>query len=724
MNVRKLCGAAGALAILLVLVGPVGSAYAEDPEPFAKSAATTYQVTLVARACAAYSDVMANQVRDDAAESPGRPGHDSLYKPGQPVDPAVEERVGCEPMVGTSFTLGGGREKKGALSSVTGGGEPATTAAETPRLSPTGALVGGPLRGAVTVTLTEDQVKLAGKRQLWVQGGTAAAPVPSGHSFAELRCGIDGRTGGNTQWIGFPAGTRHAYCYAYYVRGATATGTITVKLRTSKAVGYPQRIPFTSTLSHSGTFALAADSSEAAFVRLSGQTYRVEPQLPAGWQLADASCAASAAQVAQASGRAEVTLVAGENVTCSYVVTPPAAPAGLTLRVFAEGGAGTVGLTVGSPAGSPSGGTGGSGPASLALTAAPRGDGSAATATGANLSALPAGQYRVTVAFPTADASQWSLTGAACNGSPVSPRERTIEVTTGAGAVTDCVVRLARKQGSVALRVVTQGSVASAGFALAPAATSEPGWWAFGTTSRQSVPAPAAGDVPGSLAFGSYLLIPVPPLATVDSAWKLTSVGCSPGASGGPDAQAIKIDLTPQAAAVECTATYEVVKAAQLRLRMEVDSGSPRPEAIVLDMTCVDGSTGRAVIGGGLEGPADLPRPLVFAADTSCTVALAEGTERPVNASLVNESAAGNAPVPLPATVAVVVGGSGASAQPADLRLRVALSYGGPGVDERRRSGAIDSFGFLPVALIGSGLIGIGAAVLLVLVARRRMGLD
>jgi len=28
------------------------------------------------------------------------------------------------------------------------------------------------------------------------------------------------------------------------------------------------------------------------------------------------------------------------------------------------------------------------------------------------------------------------------------------------------------------------------------------------------------------------------------------------------------------------------------------------------------------------------------------------------------------------------------------------------------------------VALIGSGLIGIGAAVLLVLVARRRMGLD
>jgi hypothetical protein len=559
-----------------------------------------------------------------------------------------------------------------------------------------------------------------------VQGGTAAAPVPTGHSFAVLRCGIDGRTGGNSQWVGFAAGVRHAYCYAYYVRGATATGTLTVKLRTSKAVGYPQRIPFASTLSQSGTFALTADSSETAFVRLSGQPYRVEPQLPAGWQLADASCAASSAQVDQASGRAEVTLVAGENVTCSYVVTPPAAPAGLTLRVFTEGGAGTVGLAVASAAGSPSGGAGGaaSGPVSLTLSAAPRGDGSAATATGANLGGLPAGQYRVTVAFPTADASQWSLAGAACNGSPVSPRDRTVDVTVGTGAVTDCVVRLVRKQGSIALKVVTQGSVASAGFGLAPAATSEPGWWAFGTTARQTAPAPAVGDVPGSLAFGSYLLTPVPPLATVDSAWKLTSLGCSPGASGGPDTAVIKVDLTPQAAAVECTATYEMVKAAQLRLRVDVDSGSPRPEAIVLDVVCVDGSTGRVVIGGGLEGPADLPRPLIFAADTSCTVALAEGTERPVNASLVNEAAAGNAPLPLPATVAVVVGSPGASAAPGDLRLRVALSYGGPGVGERRRSGSIDSFGFLPVALIGSGLIGIGAAVLLVLVARRRMGLD
>jgi hypothetical protein len=726
VNVRKLCGAAGALMVLLVLVGPPAPAWAEDPEPFARSAATTYQVTLAARGCGSYADVVANQVRDDAGESPGRPGHDSPYKPGQPVDPDIEERAGCEPLPGVSFVLGSGREKKGPLSSVTGAGQPVTTLADTPRLDPTGQPSGGPLRGAITVALTEDQMNLAGKRQLWVQGGTPATPVPTGSSFAVLRCGIDGRTGGNTQWIGYPTGVRHVFCFAYYVRGATATGTLTVKLRTSRAVGYPQRVPFASTLSQSGTFALTADSSETSFVRLSGEPHRLQPQLPAGWALDDATCAASSAQVDAATGRADVTLVAGENVTCSYVLVPPAAPSGLTLRAFAEGGAGAFGLTVAAATGAPSGGSGGSGPVSVTLTAAPRGDGSAVTATGADLSALPAGQYTVSVTLPAADAAQWSLAGASCNGAPVSPRERTVAVTVGAGAVTDCVLRLVRKQGTIALKVVSQGGVAAAGFGVAPARTSEAGWWAAGTTTRSAAAAPATGDVPASLPFGSYLVTPVPPLATVDSAWKLTSLGCSPGTAAGPDAQSISVDLTASAASVECTATYEIVKTTELRLRLEVDSGSPRPTAVALEVTCVDGSTGRVVIGGGLEGPADLPRPLVFASETTCTVSLAEGTDRPVNASLVNESAAGNAPLPLPATVPVAVtdSGSAASAGPDDLRLSVVLSYNGAGIDERRRSGAIDSFGFLPVALIGSGLIGIGAAVLLVLVARRRMGLD
>jgi F0F1-type ATP synthase assembly protein I len=53
----------------------------------------------------------------------------------------------------------------------------------------------------------------------------------------------------------------------------------------------------------------------------------------------------------------------------------------------------------------------------------------------------------------------------------------------------------------------------------------------------------------------------------------------------------------------------------------------------------------------------------------------------------------------------------------------VALTYGA-GIGERRKAGHDRLVRLPPVALIGSGLIGIGAAVLLVLVAARRMGLD
>jgi hypothetical protein len=95
---------------------------------------------------------------------------------------------------------------------------------------------------------------------------------------------------------------------------------------------------------------------------------------------------------------------------------------------------------------------------------------------------------------------------------------------------------------------------------------------------------------------------------------------------------------------------------------------------------------------------------------------------------MVNEAAAGNAPLALPATVAVRPPDAESSADPAagDIRLAVTLGYtamGGRG-GNKDKSSAIESFTLLPVALIGAGLIGIGAAVLLVMVARRRLGLD
>jgi hypothetical protein len=94
---------------------------------------------------------------------------------------------------------------------------------------------------------------------------------------------------------------------------------------------------------------------------------------------------------------------------------------------------------------------------------------------------------------------------------------------------------------------------------------------------------------------------------------------------------------------------------------------------------------------------------------------------------MVNESAAGNAPLPLPATVAIKPPDAGSSADPtaSDIRLAVTLGYTSfGGTANKQKSGMMDSFAMLPAALIGAGLIGIGAAVLLVMVARHRMGLD
>jgi hypothetical protein len=702
-------GVVVALIAALATLVPAAPARAEDGDSYARSAATTYRVTFAARACGSYADVPAAEVRAEEGESPGRPGRDNTYKPGQAVDPDVESGAGCVAMAGVKFTLGSGREKKAALSTVSGAAEPVTTAADSPRLDPAGRLAGGPLPGSVTVILTADQVRLAARRQLWAQGGTPAAPLPGGHTFGGLRCAVDGRTGGNTQWIAFPAGVRHVFCFGYYVRGAAATGTLTVKLRTTRPAGYPQRVPFDSTLSQTGSFTLTAESAETSFVRLSGEAHRLQPRLPAGWRLADISCAASQASTDAGTGRTDITLIAGENATCAYAVEPPSAPAGLTIRGYAEGGAATFDLAV----------TGGPDP-EYRLSVSPRDDGSAATASGADLSGLPAGTYTITVTPPATETALWSLAGAACNGAPATVQGLAVRAGVGAGVPTDCVLRLTRKQGAIALKVVTTGGVATAGFALLPAERPGPGWGAVATTAQPGPPAAATGDVPAGLPFGAYLLVPLPPLATVDASWRLTGLGCQPGNAAGADAKVVRVDLATASSTVECTATYQMIPATRLYLAVRADGGARG--AAVVNIACADGSTGRIVLPPDVDGALDLPEPLTFAEKTNCTVSLDEASERPLAASLVVETGPGNAPLALPATVALDQSAEGQRG--AEVRLAATLTYNSADGPDDGDGGALESFKVLPFALIGSGLIGIGAAVLLVLVARRRMGLD
>ena len=89
--------------------------------------------------------------------------------------------------------------------------------------------------GAVTMQLSPEQASASTHRQLWMQGGTPGDPLLAaarpGYGFGALRCAADGHAGGNVQWLGFPSGVRHVFCFAYYVKSAQAPGTLVVKAR-------------------------------------------------------------------------------------------------------------------------------------------------------------------------------------------------------------------------------------------------------------------------------------------------------------------------------------------------------------------------------------------------------------------------------------------------------------------------------------------------------------
>ncbi len=747
----------GAAAVPLVLVpvgaGGPGRATAGDPTPYASSAVTRYQATFVARACPSYDAIMANRLRDDGAESLARPGRDSTYRAGQPVDPAVEAVTddGCEPLLGWRFTLGSGRDRNGEFSVVAGAtvSTPVTTGS-VPRLDAAGRPTGGTLGGAVTVPLSDEQLRLAGRRQLWVQGGTPGDPLLSsepgagGYGFGVLRCGVDGQAGTNVQWLGFASGTRHAFCYAYYVRGAAQAGTVTVRVRASRALGYPRPFAFPSPLSFApqGRFTLASTgpAAEASFVRAAGASYPVQLQLPSGWALADLVCAAarpggaattSSVTTDRGTARATLTLAAAEAVTCTFVVDPPPVTPGLTLAVYADNGSGAFGLTVD-----------GAG-AQRSLSASPAGDGTAAAATvtaptptdggvvvpgtGADLTALPAGAYQVTVRPPAAQPARWALDSVTCNGESRSGNGLSGGVTLVAGVPAECVLHLTHQPGSLQLRVVTAGGVSGVGFALVPGAAGVPGeaaagWWAAANTTGSGVPVPASGDVPQQLPFGGYLLTTIPPRSTADGVWQLTAFSCdgaAPTSAPTPTSPpAATLGLTIGVAAPDpvCTASYQLVTNVRLQLVVRAEgSADGRSGPVVVEVACADGSAGRVVLGGHGAGQQSLPEALSFAEPTSCTITQqAAGTAggAAVSTSTTLQPSPVEATYRLPAQVDVA---REAPVYTVTVTDRFIAPTAVP-----RRAGLFPSGPLLPVAYGGVALIILGALILAGFVLRRR----
>ena len=84
--------------------------------------------------------------------------------------------------------------------------------------------------------LTRPNSRNRGSR-LWIQGGTttdpllddATPPFDPAQAFGALRCSIDNLNGDNVEWIGYPQGTTHVFCYYFTVSPAPDAATIVVK---------------------------------------------------------------------------------------------------------------------------------------------------------------------------------------------------------------------------------------------------------------------------------------------------------------------------------------------------------------------------------------------------------------------------------------------------------------------------------------------------------------
>ena len=520
-----------------VVVAVAGAACALALTPVAQAGSSsqpTRLVTFVALTCPSYTDIAANRARNNIQESLQDLGADTLYNAGDAVSPAIEQaqQPNCTPLPDWRFTMGNGYKSRavvgpwGALSVVTGpfAGD-IVTKPSVPLLDRNGDDTGETLAGAVTVPLTADQIALAAKASsLWAQGGTPTDPVlnqqyPGTFGFGALRCAVDVLNGDNVEWIGYPAGAKHVFCYAYYVVPPPTSGTIVVrKVVDDPAATATQSFPFQGDVSYtpSGTFAIAASAGKpgsATFYRAAGQTWSWrELDLP-GWMRVGLSCqsatGASQTRTDVATGAVSVDLAAADTVTCTHTDRPVPPPAGLLLSKVTRGGIGSFDFDV-------------SGPEQAAQTIATTAPGMAVA--GEQLTLAP-GTYGVAEQPPApAPAGSWSLARVTCDG---QRQEVPLTVTLVSGKGTACqFTNVFTPGGSITLRKRTEGAAGAAEFIIRPVAQPALSFEQRAETSGSGDTALATGDDTSALVLGRYEIVEIGPGARAGGHWTLESVLC------------------------------------------------------------------------------------------------------------------------------------------------------------------------------------------------------
>jgi uncharacterized repeat protein (TIGR01451 family) len=529
----------------LALVAFAGTALAQTPggsdttDERTKPGDSELKVTFAARVCPTYDDIDANLSRNQTQEHLRPLGPNSPYGTLDVVDPLREDQrhPECEPDPRFDLQMGEGVAEDpvtdplfGALSVVgpESGGK-ITLRNNTELLDSHGKPTGLEIDGARTVALSEEQADLAAEEEgLWVQGGTPKKPIlnPKQFSFGAIRCAFDHARGDNVEWIAYPAGQTHVFCFYYLVREPSETAAITVEKEVVGPGATTTSFPFDGNLSRPGSFPLEAGPGMPAsrtFVRdATGDgdpPWQVKELVPEGWRLKDVDCASSSGESETSIDGAEasIRLAAGDEVTCTYTnsLVPPAG--GLAIKKVTRGGTGTFGYRI-----APVGG----GQASTS-TATTRSEDVITPAT-PRLLRLSPGRYAIKETLPSSSRGKWTLESASCNGADQRVRGGdTILVRVRPQRGVSCTFnnRFEPRRGSIRLFKVTKGGVGRVGFLVAPRGADGPAEvrGQIAQTRRPGIPAKARGQSTRGLPLGQYL---IQELVRTDT-WSLESVRCN-----------------------------------------------------------------------------------------------------------------------------------------------------------------------------------------------------
>jgi hypothetical protein len=549
-----------------------GSALAQRSQ---ESGGSGYFVTFVARSCPAYTDIYANRARNDILESLQDLGPDTQYgDSGRLVNPDDESKAPqnvCTPITGWQFTLGRSYQTRavtgpwGSLSIATNVFQraPIVTQSSTPLLDQDAIQIDKQrIAGATTIELTKQERQQAtGRDQLWTQGGTPDDPVLAKvfpgpeYGFGALRCATDNLNGDNVEYIYFPAGVTHVFCYGLYVKPSPTAGLITIEKRVSgPASDDNPSFPFNGSISYDPNGFQLSNGQTMDFYRAGGATWDVTEGAVANYRLSSVDCTArnsaggpGKSTVTVSGSNASIHLVAAEHVTCVYTNRHVPPTGGLEIRKVTRNGVGGFGYVV-RPA------SGGKAEKARATTTRPNVPVDAVP----SLLSLRPGLYTIRERLPTSPDGHWRRLNVRCNGANRSA-VRPVTVAIRSGAATICTfVNVFIPVGSISLAKITEGAVGTANFLINPHRGIPVQYFQHATTTTAGVAAdavPNAGaDATDHLLLGRYGIVEQLPPSSPAGGWTLTAVLCN-GVVEPFDQGTVNIALTARQPDERCVFT-------------------------------------------------------------------------------------------------------------------------------------------------------------------------